>query len=116
VFDLPFGDCVVTNKIDGYKSSQPLLSSTTKGAKVAAVDKTSGNARSGETADAGGADQLTLTQSARSLQAVAAAVASTPVVDTKKVESARLAISNGTYKVDSGKIADKILQYEKLLK
>ena len=106
----------MTNKIDGYKSSQPLLNSSTKGAKVAAVDKTSGNVRSGEAADAGSADQLTLTSSARSLQAVEAAVANTPVVDSKKVESARLAISSGTYQVDAGKIADKILQYEKLLK
>jgi negative regulator of flagellin synthesis FlgM len=106
----------VSNKIDGYKSSQPLLNSPTKGAKVAAVDKASGNVRSNEAAEASSADQVTLTQSARSLQAVAAAVADTPVVDTKRVESTKLAISNGTYQVDAGKIADKILQYEKLLK
>ena len=106
----------MTSKIDGYKSSQPILSSNTKGAKAAIADKSSGDARSSEAAEAGGADQLTLTQSARSLQKIAAAVANAPVVDANKVESVKLAINSGTYNIDAGRIADKILQFERLLK
>ncbi len=106
----------MTSKIDGYKSSQPILSSGAKGAKAAVSDKSGSAARTGANAETGGADQVTLTQSARSLQQVAAAVANAPVVDTKKVESVKLALNNGTYKVDAGRIADKILQFEKLLK
>jgi negative regulator of flagellin synthesis FlgM len=116
VFDVSFGDRPVTNKIDGYQSTQPLVSSSAKAAKGAVVDKTGINLRSGESAEGSGADQLTLTQSARSLQQLAAAVANAPAVDAKKVESTKLAISSGTYKVDAGAVADKLLQYEKLLK
>lgn len=115
---MPFGDFAVTSKIDGYKSSQSLISATTKGAKGAKgadVGK-AGTPAAAETAEAGSADQLTLTQSARSLQKVAEAVANAPVVNSTKVEATKLAISNGTYQIDSGRIADKILQFEKSLK
>jgi negative regulator of flagellin synthesis FlgM len=116
---MPFGDFAVTSKIDGYKSSQSLISATTKGAKGAkgeAVGKTATTPVGGEATEAGGADQVTLTQSARSLQKVAEAVANAPVVNSTKVEAAKLAINNGTYKIDSGRVADKILQFEKALK
>lgn len=106
----------MTSKIDGYKSSQPLISSGSKGAKAASADKSGGATRAAATSESGGADQVTLTQSALNLQKVAAAVANAPVVDAQKVESIKLAINSGTYKVDAGRIADKILQFEKLLK
>jgi negative regulator of flagellin synthesis FlgM len=106
----------VTSKIDGYKTSQPLISATTKGAKGAAAGKAGAVSTGGETAEGGAADQVTLTQSARSLQKVAEAVANAPVVNSSKVESTKLAINSGTYKIDSGRVADKILQFEKLLK
>ena len=106
----------MTSKIDGYKSSQPLISTGAKGAKAASADKSGSATRAAEKSDSSGADQVTLTQSALNLQKVAAAVANAPVVDTQKVESIKLAIDSGTYKVDAGRIADKILQFEKLLK
>lgn len=108
--------CPVTNKIDGYKSSQPLVGSSAKGAKGAAVGKAAGATRAGEAAEASGADQVTLTQSARDLQQVAAAVEKAPVVDARKVEATRQSIRNGTYSIDAGRIADNILRFEKLLK
>ncbi|MBS0611931.1 MAG: flagellar biosynthesis anti-sigma factor FlgM [Proteobacteria bacterium] len=104
------------NKIEGYKSSQSLLSSAAKGAKAGAVERTGSHLRPTENAEAGAADQVTLTQSARDLQQVATAVANAPVVDSNRVEMAKRAIDNGTYQVNAGKIADKILQFEKLLK
>lgn len=103
------------NKIDGYKSSQPLLTST-KGAKSGAVERTGSPLRQAETADTASTDQLTLTQSARDLQQAAAAVANTPVVDANRVDAAKRAIDNGTYQVNSGRIADKLLQLDQLLK
>ena len=106
----------MTSKIDGYKTSQQLVSSTPKGAKGTAVAKSAAASGGAEATEAGTADQVTLTQSARNLQKVAEAVASTPVVNAGKVAAAKLAISNGTYKVDSGRVADKILQFENLLK
>ena len=109
----------MTTKIDGYKSSRPLVNTTTAGAKGAAAGKASGASAAtppASAAETGTADQVTLTQSARSLQKIAEAVANAPVVDTGKVAAVKLAINNGTYKVDSGRVADKILQFEKSLK
>jgi negative regulator of flagellin synthesis FlgM len=110
------GDIPVTSKIDGYKSSQPLVGGTAKGAKGAAVGKSGVVSSASEPVEGGTADQVTLTQSALNLQKVAAAVANAPVVNAGKVESVKLAINNGTYTVDSGRVADKILQFEKSLK
>lgn len=106
----------MTSKIDGYKSSQPILSPGAKGAKAASADKSGGAPRAGDASESSSADHVTLTQSALNLQKVAAAVAHAPVVDAQKVESIKLAINSGTYKIDAGRIADKILQFEKQLK
>jgi len=102
----------VPNKIDGYKSSQP-LPNTSAGTKAGAAGTGSSLSKPADTASA---DQLTLTQSAREIQQVAAAIANAPVVDPGRVESARRAIDNGTYQVNAGKIADSLLQLDKLLR
>lgn len=101
------------NKIDGYKSAQPVLNPS-KGAKTGAADGT--GAPRAKATEAAGTDQVTLTQSARELQQVAAAIANTPAVDAGRVESARRAIDDGTYQVNAGKIADSLLQLDKLLR
>ena len=42
--------------------------------------------------------------------------AAAPVVDTQRVEELRKAISNGSYEVDPVKVADKLMQFESMLK
>lgn len=39
----------------------------------------------------------------------------TPVVDTKRVEEVKQAISDGTFKVDAEKVADKLMKFEAIL-
>jgi negative regulator of flagellin synthesis FlgM len=46
------------------------------------------------------------------LQKIEQAVAQTPVVNTAKVATVKQAVTNGTYKIDAGRVADKILQFE----
>ena len=61
-------------------------------------------------------DHVTLTDSARSLQKIEEAVAKAPVVDAAKVASVKQAVQSGTYKIDAGRVADKLLQFENGLK
>jgi negative regulator of flagellin synthesis FlgM len=104
----------VPAKISGYTTSEPVA--PPKGSSTGGVvaDRPQSDTASSATSQTG--DHVTLTTSARSLQKLSEAVAQAPVVNAAKVASVKQALNNGTYKVDSGRIADKILQFENGLK
>jgi negative regulator of flagellin synthesis FlgM len=105
----------VTQKIDGYKSSQVLLTTgakNAKGVKNAAHEKSNAGESAAESA---AADHVTLTDSAKSLQKIEEALANAPVVDSAKVEAVKLSLANGSYQVDSQRVADKILLFDRHL-
>jgi len=108
----------VPDKISGYKATQPLA--PLKGAKGSApVADQSGSDAPAATASVAApqaSDHVTLTDSARSLQKIEEAIAKAPVVDTAKVATIKQAVSSGTYQIDSGRVADKLLQFERGLK
>ncbi len=64
---------------------------------------------------AGADDRVQLTDSAKAMQE-AARTHNGAEVDTKKVEQLRQALANGSYKVDPGRIADRMLSLEDQLK
>jgi len=59
-------------------------------------------------------DQLKLTDSALALQEAARTV-DTSVIDTPRVERLRQTLADGSYKVDAGRIADRMLALEQQL-
>lgn len=59
-------------------------------------------------------DQLKLTDSARALQE-AARPGDAAAVDPQRVEQARKALADGSYKIDAGRIADRMLALEQQL-
>lgn len=59
------------------------------------------------------ADSVDLTDGARQLQDLQAAVAGTPVVDSGRVEALRDAIANGSYTIDPQRIADGLLAQDR---
>ncbi|MGY3039548.1 negative regulator of flagellin synthesis FlgM [Rhodanobacter sp. TND4EL1] len=59
-------------------------------------------------------DQLKLTDSARALQDVARANDASPI-DAKRVEEVRRALADGSYKVDAGRIADRMIAMDQQL-
>lgn len=101
----------MTNKISGYSPAEPVVpvkSSNSGGAADKLQNEGSAAAKSGVQ----GADQVTLTNSARSLQKIEETIANTPVVNTDKVAAVKQQLSSGTYQVDSGRVAGKLLQFE----
>ena len=109
----------MSNRISGYKASDPLTTVKGSNSGAQAVDKAQGSAASTSTAASpptSTADQVTLTGSAITLQKLGEAVANAPVVNAQKVATVKASVQNGTYKVDAGRVADKILQFENGLK
>jgi negative regulator of flagellin synthesis FlgM len=78
----------------------------------AASESSAGAAASGAPA-AKADDQLKLTDSAKALQQ-AARTDATPV-DAQRVERVRQALADGSYKVDAGRIADRMIAMERQL-
>ena len=61
-------------------------------------------------------DTVSLSDNAVQLGKLENTVVSTPVVDTQRVEEVKQAIKNGSYEADPKKIADKLMQFESILK
>lgn len=105
----------MTDKISGISVAEPVAKPTGSGSNAVAADKSQGEG-SAAVSTAQTADHVTLTDSARSLQKIEEAVAKAPVVDAAKVAAVKQSISAGTYKIDAGRVASKLLQYERGLK
>ncbi len=105
-------------KISGYKATQPVAPLKGSKGNTAVADNSGSDATASTAAAAASqsADQVTLTASARSLQKIEAAIARTPAVDTAKVAAIKQALGSGTYQIDAGRVADKLLQFERGLK
>jgi negative regulator of flagellin synthesis FlgM len=105
----------VSDKISGISTTEPVAKPTGSSGNSVVTDKSQGEgSAAASTAQTG--DHVTLTDSARSLQKIEEAVAKTPVVNADKVAAVKQSISSGTYTIDAGRIADKMLKYESGLK
>ena len=76
-----------------------------KNQEKAAGNKTQGSAD----------DVVSLTDQAEKLQALENSIKNQPVVDTKRVESIRSAILDGSYTVNAERTAEKMAAFENLL-
>ncbi len=108
----------MTDKISAFSNADPLATLKNSSGNGVVTDKSQG-ATSAASASAASASApqasvtVTLTDSARSLQKIEAAVANAPVVNTAKVAALKQSINSGTYQVNAGQVADKILQFER---
>jgi negative regulator of flagellin synthesis FlgM len=106
----------VPNRISGYKPADTLAPAKGSTSAVPA-DKAQGPAApAAPAATTASADTVTITGPALTLQKLSEAVAKAPVVNTQKVAAVKQSIQNGTYQVDAGSVADKLLQFESGLK
>jgi negative regulator of flagellin synthesis FlgM len=107
----------VPNRISGYTANEPLAPVKGSNSGVQAVDKAPTETPAAPApAAASAADTVTITGPALALQKLSEAVAKAPVVNTQKVATVKQSVQNGTYQVDAGSVADKLLQFESGLK
>ena len=69
-----------------------------------------------ETGKSSTADTVSISDNATQLGKLNNSIDTAPVVDAQRVEQVKQAISNGTYEVDAAKVADKLMQFESILK
>ena len=105
----------MNDKISGISTTEPVAKPTGSGSNAVVTDKSQGEGSAAAAAAQTG-DHVTLTDSARSLQRIEEAVAKAPVVNADKVAAVKQAIGSGTYKIHAGRIAGKLLNYERGLK
>jgi negative regulator of flagellin synthesis FlgM len=95
----------MSTKITGYGTPATVVTGSTR---TGGVERVAGDAPQSSTGAPAG-DSVTLTDSARTLQKLGEAIAASPVVDGNRVEAVKSQIAQNTYKVDSLKIAAKLL-------
>jgi negative regulator of flagellin synthesis FlgM len=65
------------------------------------------------TAATGQSSEVDITPTAQLMASLEQQVASTPAIDQSRVDSISQALSNGSYQIDSGRIADGLLSAQK---
>ena len=106
----------MTDKISAYSTAEPVAPIKGSNSNSVVADKSQGEASATAAPTSTAGDTVTLTSSARSLQKIEEAVAKAPVVNASKVAAVKQAIQSGTYQINAGQVADKLLQFERGLK
>jgi len=99
-------------EINGITNSK-VASSTDDSQVKQTLEQTSTEQESGKSSST---DTVSLSDNAVQLGKLDNAAVSTPVVDTQRVEQVKQAIKDGSYEPDPAKIADKLMQFEIILK
>ncbi|WP_455234530.1 flagellar biosynthesis anti-sigma factor FlgM [Thiogranum longum] len=103
-------------EIENSRIASLVPQSSGQGAAVGNQEHRGAEASSGDSGSTNStADRVSLTSDARQLQQLESRIASEPVVDNQRVETVRNAVENGTFAVNSERIADKLLSIEQAL-
>jgi negative regulator of flagellin synthesis FlgM len=106
----------VTDKISAYSTAEPVAPVKGSNSSNVVAGKSPGESSAAGASTSQTGDTVTLTSSARSLQKIEEAVAKAPVVNASKVAAMKQAVQSGTYQINAGRVADKLLQFESGLK
>ncbi|MEL7310334.1 MAG: flagellar biosynthesis anti-sigma factor FlgM [Pseudomonadota bacterium] len=98
----------MSNEIDGVNSGGLSKIADVGGNRRVSTDSAPTNQSNADQAQP--SDTVALTDNARLLARIEAAVADAPDVDSARVEAVKAAIQDGSYQVDDRQIADKILR------
>jgi negative regulator of flagellin synthesis FlgM len=107
------GECVVTNKIgSGGIDNRPVQVGSDRAVKHAKDSADAASSATAKPVESAGTQGVRITDSARQLAALEAAIREMPDVDEARVAKVRAAIADGTYQVSPDRIADKLLRLE----
>ncbi len=106
----------MTDKISAYSTAEPVAPIKGSNSNGVVADRAQGEAQAAGAGTSRTGDTVTLTNSARSLQRIEEAIAKAPVVNASKVAAVKQAINSGTYQINAGQVAAKLLQFERGLK
>jgi len=98
----------MANEISGLNSSRTQHSGDRQ---VAGVSKDSKKTSESSTSSTN-SDRVSLTDTAERLKALEHQLAQQPEVDNQRVSNVQEAITNGNYKVDPERVADKMMSFE----
>ena len=105
----------MVNEVNG--TSQSVIQSLGHNQKSEQVNSQDNPAksRSSATDTPSTSTDVSLSTTGELINRLEAQVKSEPVVDTQRVNQIRAAILDGTYQVDSNRIADKFMQFESMM-
>jgi len=98
----------MANDISGINSSR----SQQTGERNVTGAKKDSNSSTSASASTANSDKVSLTDTAARLKALEHQLAQQPEIDNKRVNTVQDAISNGNYKVDPERVADKMMNFE----
>lgn len=99
-------------EINGMTSSKVPVSSD-EAQVERATEQTPSQQESGKSATS---DTVSLSENAVQLGKLESSVVSMPVSDTQRIEQVKQAIMDGSYTIDPAKVAEKLMQFEAILK
>lgn len=106
----------MVNEVNGASHSViQSLSHNQKSEQTSNQNNTSSSSRSTASESSSSSTDVSLTSTGELLNRLETQIKSEPVVDTQRVNQIRAAILDGTYQVDSSKIADKFMQFESMM-
>jgi negative regulator of flagellin synthesis FlgM len=101
----------MTSEINGLSRQRPVEPADSKAAKAGTARDAGPEAK--PLAPRTG-DSVSLTEAAARLQKLEAALADHPVVDQQRVADIRQALADGRYRTNPERVADKLLELERL--
>ncbi|MDH5444960.1 MAG: flagellar biosynthesis anti-sigma factor FlgM [Gammaproteobacteria bacterium] len=101
----------MANDITGINSSRSQQTSD-RSVSSKKSDTSDTSSRSSDSKSSSGSDKVSLTDTAARLKALEQSLANQPEIDKERVSDVQNAINQGKYKVDAGRVADKMMNFE----
>ncbi len=106
----------MTGKISGVTNSPPASpAASAAGSRGAAGAATAGAVPGGASGSGSATDSVQITDTASYLVTAEQTLTDVPVINSGRVAETSDALANGTYKVSPERIANQLLQFERLL-